>query len=269
MKFKYLIINILFILFNFLKIKKNFNFRVLMFHHIKKKHFQLLENNLKKLQKNYNFINPNILKNSDYPKGKKNLLLTFDDGFKSNYIFAKTILKKLKIKGVFFIVTDLINSNNYIKKLTIKNIFPEKRLLNNSKYSVMSWNNVRDLEKMGHIIGSHTKSHLRLSDIKLVHDLKEQIIAPIGVFKKNKIKKPIFFAYSFGDFFSFNKKCFDIAKNKYKFIFSGVRGDNIKSNKIIYRDNVDANFSLNMINFFLAGYTDFLYKKYRKIFSSF
>lgn len=270
MKFKYLIINFLSIFFNYLKISNHCNFRILMLHNIEKRNFQLLENNLKTLKENYNFINPNILKKSNYPKGKKNLLITFDDGFKSNYIFAKTILKKLKIKGVFFIVTDLINSNNYKKKkLIIKNIFPEKNLSYSSKYNPMSWNDVRKLQKMGHIIGSHTKSHLRLSDIKSLPNLRNQIIAPINVFKKNKIKKPIFFAYSFGNFSSFNKKCFNIAKSKYKFIFSGIRGDNIKPKKIMYRDNIEDNYSLNMINFFLRGYSDFLYKKYRKIFSSF
>ena len=269
MKLKYLLINFIFILFNFLKIKEKCNFRILMLHDIEKKNFQLLEDNLKALKKNYNFIDPYVLKKSDLPKGKNNLLLTFDDGFKSNYIFAKTILKKLKIKGVFFIVSDLINSNNHKNKLIIKNIFPEKKLLNSSKFNAMSWNDVRNLQKMGHIIGSHTKSHLRLSDIKSLPNLRNQIIAPITVFKKNKIKKPIFFAYSFGDFSSFNKKCFNIAKSKYKFIFSGIRGDNIKPKKMMYRDNIEDNYSLNTINFFLKGYSDFLYKKYRKIFSSF
>ena len=269
MKLKYLLINFFFTLFNFLKIKEKCNFRILMFHNIEKKNFQLLENNLKTLKKNYNFIDPYVLKKSDLPKGKNNLLLTFDDGFKSNYIFAKTILKKLKIKGVFFIVSDLINSNNHKNKLIIKNIFPEKKLLNSSKFNAMSWNDVKKLEKMGHIIGSHTKSHLRLSDIKSLPNLRNQIIAPINVFKKNKIKKPIFFAYSFGDFSSFNKKCFNIAKSKYKFIFSGIRGDNIKPKTMMYRDNIEDNYSLNTINFFLRGYSDFLYKKYRKIFSSF
>jgi hypothetical protein len=46
-----------------------------------------------------------------------------------------------------------------------------KRILNIFKYNVMSWNDVSNLEKMGHIIGSHTKSHLRLSDIKSLSDL--------------------------------------------------------------------------------------------------
>ena len=269
MKFKYLIINFLSIFFNHLKISNHCNFRILMLHNIEKRNFQLLENNLKMLKKNYNFINPNVLKKSNFPRGKNNLLLTFDDGFKSNYVFAKNVLKKLKIKGVFFIVSDLINSNNHKNKLIIKNIFPKKKLLNSSKFNAMSWNDVKKLEKMGHIIGSHTKSHLRLSDIKSLPNLRNQIIAPITVFKKNKIKKPIFFAYSFGDFSSFNKKCFNIAKSKYKFIFSGIRGDNIKPKTMMYRDNIEDNYSLNTINFFLRGYSDFLYKKYRKIFSSF
>ena len=269
MKFKYLIINFLSILLNFLNVNKQFNFRILMFHNIERKNFSLLERNLKILKQNYNFVNPNILNKCHYPMGKNNLLITFDDGFKSNYIFAKIILKKLGIKGIFFIVTDLINSSNRKKKLIIKNIFPKKKLPYGTKYNPMSWNDVRKLEKMGHIIGSHTKSHIRLTDIKSLAKLKNQIIAPINIFKKNKIKKPIFFAYSFGDFSSFNKKCFDIAKNKYKFIFSGVRGDNVKLTKLMYRDNIEDNYSLNIINFFLRGYSDFLYKKYRRIFSSF
>ena len=39
MKLKYLLINFFFILFNFLKIKEQCNFRILMFHNIEKKKF--------------------------------------------------------------------------------------------------------------------------------------------------------------------------------------------------------------------------------------
>ena len=70
MKLKYLLINFIFILFNFLKIKEKCNFRILMLHDIEKKNFQLLEDNLKALKKNYNFIDPYVLKKSDLPKGK-------------------------------------------------------------------------------------------------------------------------------------------------------------------------------------------------------
>ena len=62
---------------------------------------------------------------------------------------------------------------------------------------------------------------------------------------------------------------FNIAKVKYKFIFSGIRGDNVKHNKVLFRDNIEDNYTFEMINFFINGYADFLYKKYRKIILSF
>jgi len=269
MQFKFFFINLLYKLFFFINFKKKFHFRILMLHNINKNNFKNLENNLKCLKKNYNFIDPSQLKKDHFPPGKKNLLLTFDDGFKSNFIFAKNFLKKLKIKAVFFVVSDLIDTNNHSKKKIIQNIYPEKRVIRISKYSIMSWQDLRILEKMGHVIGSHTKSHLKLNKIKSINILKKEIFFPIQIFKKNKIKKPNFFAYSFGDFYSFNKKCFNIAKDKYEFIFSGIRGDNTKFNKILFRDNIEDNYTFDMINFFIQGYADFLYKKFRKIILSF
>ena len=243
MKFKLTLINFLSKLLNIFTINTYCNFRILMFHNIEIKNFQLLESNLKALKKTYNFIDPNKFDmDNNYPKGKKNLLITFDDGFKSNFFFANTVLK---------------------------NIFPQESFSDKIKFDVMTWSDLRNLEKMGHVIGAHTKSHLRLTDIKSLSILKNQILSPINTFKKNQIKKPIFFAYSFGDFYSFNKKCFNIAKDKYEFIFSGIRGDNKNFNKVLFRDNIEDNYTFEMINFFIRGYSDFLYKNFRKIILSF
>ena len=96
MQFKFFLINLLykFLLFS---VKKNFCFRILMLHDISKNNLQNLENNLKYLKKNYNFIDPRQLERDCFPSVKKNLLLTFDDGFKSNFIFARNVLNKLKV----------------------------------------------------------------------------------------------------------------------------------------------------------------------------
>ena len=269
MKFKYHLINFLTPLFKFFFKKRNCNFRILMLHNIEKKNFKLLEKNLKILKKEYNFIDPNKLSKYQYPNTKNNLLLTFDDGFKSNFFFAKNILSKLKIKSIFFIISDLLNSDRHLKKAAIKNIFPKNTIKRENNFNTMTWNNVRVLEKMGHVIGTHTKSHLRLSEVKSLSILKEQINSPIVDFKKNKIKKPKFFAYPFGDFHSINKKALNIAKKKYEFIFSGIRGDNLNSKNILFRDNIRDNYSMRTINFFIEGYSDFLYKKFRKLLRSF
>ena len=44
---------------------------------------------------------------------------------------------------------------------------------------------------------------------------------------------------------------------------------NTEHNKVLFRDNIEDNYTFEMINFFINGYADFLYKKYRKIILSF
>ena len=89
--------------------QENNSIRILVYHHIENENFSKFENQIKILKKEWNFITPNEFEN--HIKGTKklsgkNLLLTFDDGFKSNFIVANEILKKLDIKGIFFVPSD-------------------------------------------------------------------------------------------------------------------------------------------------------------------
>ncbi len=248
--------NFIFILskiLNFLTIKK-INFKVLMFHNINKKNFKNLEKILKNLNKSYNFIDPENLKNI---RGNNNILLTFDDGFFSNYIFAKSVLKKLKIKAIFFIVSDLLKGDN--KKIILKRINNKS---DHKKAKLMKTHHIKHLLKLGHKIGAHGKSHKRLTEINSYEILKDEITKPkkeiLNIFK---IKTP-FFAYAYGDEKSINKKSIKIIKKNYKYLFTGIRGDNFKINhrkKIFFRDNIICDYPESVINFFLRGFIDKYY----------
>ena len=144
--------NFIFILskiLNFLTIKK-INFKVLMFHNINKKNFKNFEKKFKNLNKSYNFIDPENLKNI---RGNNNILLTFDDGFFSNYIFAKSVLKKLKIKAIFFIVSDLLKGDN--KKIILKRINNKS---DHKKAKLMKTHHIKHLLKLGHKM-VHMENH--------------------------------------------------------------------------------------------------------------
>ena len=96
---------IIIILINIFSFLKNKNIvRVLVYHNIENQYASKFNDQLKKLKKNWKFINvkdfENHINEKKILKGK-NLLLTFDDGFKSNFYVAKKILKKLNIKAVF------------------------------------------------------------------------------------------------------------------------------------------------------------------------
>ena len=87
--------------------------RVIIFHNIEtdqeKKFKQLIE----KLKKHWNIISPlefkEILTNKKPSINSKNILITFDDGYKSQKKITEKYLDPLNIKALFFVVTDFIN----------------------------------------------------------------------------------------------------------------------------------------------------------------
>lgn len=73
----------------------------------------------------------------------KVVILTFDDGWKSQYQNAKPILDKYGYKGTFFIVCNYVGKDD----------------------SRMNWEDVISLKKEGHDIQAHTMNHKNLSKL--------------------------------------------------------------------------------------------------------
>src|SRR3989304_8943249 len=69
------------------------------------------------------------------------VVLTFDDGFIGNYLFAFKILEKYGYQATFFVTVDHISRNRY-----------------------MSWDQLGALHKNGHSIQSHTMTHPMLGE---------------------------------------------------------------------------------------------------------
>ena len=86
------------------------------------------------------------------------------------------------------------------------------------------------------------------------------------------------FAYSFGGIDSFSQEALAVAKRRFRFIYSGIRGDNVKvcspfairRDTAAYRgsDNEYALFNKNLLNAFLGGTADFHYAKPRETLDS-
>ena len=72
------------------------------------------EKHLKYIKRNYRVISLKKLVNS-LKQGKLppcSLVITFDDGFIDNFIYAFPILQRYKIKGTIFLATDCIDNRN-------------------------------------------------------------------------------------------------------------------------------------------------------------
>ena len=246
-----------------------YQLRILNFHDVQKKDFNNFKKIINKLKKEWNIISPKDFEKKKFIS-KRSLLLTFDDGYKSQYYVAKQILEPLKIKAIFFVVTDFIQINSKIvsKNFILSNINKEinKNSTRFNEMENMSLNDVLDLSLSGHTIGSHTCGHSKLTIIN------KNLLARELIHSKNFLKKLLkkninYFAYTYGDIKSVNQYILSNIKKKYKYIFSGIRGNNYysnKTNRIYFRDEINASYTENLINSFLYGFTDLYYYRSRK-----
>lgn len=255
--------------------KKEDQLRVITFHNILREEHDKFYNLIQYLKKDWNIISPdefkNIINTKDIKIGNNNILITFDDAFKSQKIVTEKFLDPLNIKALFFIVSDFvkISSIDEAHKFIKTNFFKSQN--KNNKVDLesnnMSLEDLRYLVDKGHTIGGHTKSHKQLSKISDKKILIEEIINS-KKFLENQIGIKIEdFAYTFGDLASIDKKSVDIIMKNFNYLYSGLRGNNLNiNNKIVRRDAVDMKEDFKIISAYLNGYVDLIYiKKLNKL----
>jgi peptidoglycan/xylan/chitin deacetylase (PgdA/CDA1 family) len=241
--------------------------RVLIYHDIPPEQQHDFEKQLRWLAKSWNFISAfefSAMLSGEKPIRGRNLLLTFDDGFASNRIVAQEILNPMGIPALFFVIsdfvelTDLKQSRNFIAK----NILLEddiSRIPGHIKN--MTWDDLAALLQQGHTIGAHTKSHVRLTDLHTIGDMRREIIESADRIAK-KLGVPIdHFAYTFGDIASVNAQALAIASERFNFIYSGIRGNNsiTVSPYAIRRDAINPRNSVQQVGSFVEGMFDIFY----------
>lgn len=142
----------------------------------------------------------------------KPLVITFDDGWKSQYENALPILNKYNMHATFYIYTGVIGSPLY-----------------------MSWDDLHSLLNQNMEIGDHTKTHSRLSKIN-ADRLDEEISKSKNVLENNLHVTISDFAFPYGDY---NKSVLDVVK---KSGYVSAR----TSNQSIYNDFHDL-YQLNSL----------------------
>jgi peptidoglycan/xylan/chitin deacetylase (PgdA/CDA1 family) len=91
-----------------------------------------------------NFIGVSVRDFLQANQNKYKIIITFDDGHLSNYMWALPLLKKYKFTATFFVVPAWVGTEPY-----------------------MTWDQIRELAKSGMEIGSHTLTHPFLIKLSL------------------------------------------------------------------------------------------------------
>lgn len=109
------------------------------------------------------------------PLPAKPIIISFDDGWKNQYLNAFPVLKKYGLTATFFIFTNAIGHPNYF-----------------------SWTQLREIQNAGMTIGDHTMYHPYLFKIDDEETLRKEIVTSKEILEYNLGKKINTFSYPFG-----------------------------------------------------------------------
>ena len=247
--------------------------RVLMYHDIAPEHESRFEAQLRWLQGSWDFLSPvkfaSIIDGQE-PLLADSLMLSFDDGFASNRTVAERILAPMGIQALFFVVSDFVDLDDckHARRFIVDRFFPGIPSGNvPARLSNMKWADLGALLEQGHHIGAHTATHARLAANTPVEVIEREVVASANTLENRLGYRIEHFAWPFGDLGSFSQQAFSIAARRFKYIHSGLRGDNsINTSPLaIRRDAISVRDSNLMVGALLEGGADFRYLKYGRV----
>ena len=243
--------------------------RVLIYHDIAPADESHFAAQLSWLRRSWRFISPDefsAIVSANLEIQEDCLMLTFDDGFVSNRRVVEAVLNPMGIKALFFVVSGFValSEKDDWRSFVAQNIcYP---ILQRKEvpfhWRNMTWKDLNYLLESGHSIGAHTAHHARLSQVP-DEDLISEILLSADTIEQKLGSKISHFAYTFGDLASFSPAALAVARSRFKFIYTGLRGNNTSgvASWAIRRDAMTARDSLALMGALLEGGVDWMYAR--------
>ncbi len=200
------------------------------------------EHQMSYVSDNHQVVSVESLVAGTYPRDSTNpvVVVTFDDGYLDNYENALPILARYSMPAAFFVATGFINTNRpFIHDL--------KRL--GHGLPNMSWDQLREMERLGFGIGSHTVDHVNLAQIPLA-DAHRQLVDSKHTLERELGCRDAFIAYPFGRKTDITQQVINLIKTiGYKACFSGYGGWNRPTIDPFDIRRVPINFNFSLLAF--------------------
>ncbi len=181
----------------------------------------------------------------------REVVISFDDGYKDNYLYAYPLLQKYELPAVIFLTVGYVGKNK---------ILPHD-MDDNPKYNrILNWEEVKEMECASVMFGSHTLNHVNLSKLPL-EKAKEEIILSYKNLKENLKNNLIPFSYPYGTLLDFNSEIKRIVKETgYFCACSAIYGVNTEKADLfsLYRIGIDSSDNFFTFKAKINGYLDFL-----------
>lgn len=185
--------------------------------------------------------------NKELKLTRPGIIIGFDDGYEDNYFVAAEELKKAKMTGWFYIITERVGKKD------------------DKGRPFMSWEQIRELKQHGHVIGCHTLNHLHLATLK-DSEVQNEIVSSKSILE-NKISANVSsFCFPFGGNSAYSKSAIHLAVKNYTFLFTSCPGFIRKPQDRfnIGRTHVESDWKISSVEYVCSGLLDIKYFNRKK-----
>lgn len=182
------------------------------------------------------------------------VLFTFDDGLKNN-LHAAHLLEQRNIHAYFFLVPAFMQSQNqnaYYRSY-IRQVIDLSFDKHEDDFTAMSASDIRHLLEAEHRVGSHTMTHL-LRGESTNEVVEKEVVESKTVLQKLIDSEVMAFCSPINTAMSINEYAKNLIGKQYKYHFTtfpGLNGEK-KDQQIIFRRNIEVNWSYGKIKFALG-----------------
>jgi peptidoglycan/xylan/chitin deacetylase (PgdA/CDA1 family) len=201
-------------------------------------------------------------------KKRPGLIISFDDGLSSNYSVAAPLLDKHGFNGWFFVPVDFVSTPPSEQMRFARNhmISPDGTS-SKAERAAMSWDELRDLDRRGHVIGCHTRSHLRMLQKLSESVLENEICASKTVLEEKLGHVCDCYAWVGGEEWSYTAGAARMIRKagyKYSFTTNALPITSNRDPRQLGRNNIESSWPLSMASFELSGFQDLRYTPKRR-----
>lgn len=226
-----------------------------------------------------NFVNCNLadlcglLANGVWNHDKPGLIISFDDGLRSNFDVALPLLEEYGFTGWFMVPAGFVDSNPAKQVEVAKRSLIDFYSESSCERIALSWDEVREIERRGHVVTCHSMNHKRLSGKLTQHELEVEIKDAKKLLESRLGHAVDLFTWVGGEEWAYGRRAFDLMKEAgFNYIFCTNCAPIIarQSPFFLERYHVEPDFSHSQLGFTLGGFYDLIYtRKRRRIMKSF
>jgi peptidoglycan/xylan/chitin deacetylase (PgdA/CDA1 family) len=208
--------------------------RFVNFHDILPEAFSAFKANIYFLKRHTNVVSLDDFFSGRLSSKKINVVITFDDGYKSWLTHAVPVLKELGLPATFFVTSGFVGLSKedeaeFMRSKLFVTIGPQKITKG------LSFEDVRRIVKDGFTVGGHTLNHCNLGKLQDITQVRYEIAEDKMRLEKVTGVKAEYFAYPSGAYYNPEINLVGVLKESgYKGAVTTVAGfNNAKSNPFL------------------------------------